>query len=121
MKTKHKYKADLLLILFFLALALILFIFISNTGKEASFAVVRINGETVAKYSLSQNGTFVLNNGTNILQIQDGFAYISEAKCPDKLCVKQGKVHSSGQCLTCLPNKLTVTMEGGESPTDFVL
>lgn len=110
---------DLLLIAFFVILALIAFLVVSRTEMPASYAIVRINGEVAGKFSLQENGTYVLNSGTNILEIKDGYAYLTDAQCPDKLCVKQGRVHSTGQCITCLPNKLTVTMEGGESQVDF--
>ena len=39
---------------------------------------------------------------------------MSEANCPDHICVRQGKIHYTGQVITCLPNRLTVTIEGGE-------
>ena len=74
-----------------------------------------MNGVETERHSLAVDGTFSLNGGTNILVIQDGQAWLSEADCPDLLCVKQGKIHYTGQVITCLPNRLTVTVEGGES------
>lgn len=89
---------------------------ILNIGREeGGVAVVRVNGEEVERHSLSVDGTFSLNGGSNILVIADGQAWLSEADCPDLLCVKQGKIHYTGQVITCLPNRLTVTVEGGES------
>lgn len=116
---KQQTKADLILTATLLITALILQFAVLKASRNASFAVVRVNGETVATFSLDKNGIYELNNGTNILEIKDGYARIIEADCPDKLCQKTGKIHSSGQCITCLPNKLTVTMEGGESQVDF--
>jgi len=52
--------------------------------------------------------------GYNLLVIEDGCAYISEADCPDGLCMKQGRIDKDGQALICLPHKLTVRIEGGE-------
>ena len=40
---------------------------------------------------------------------------LTEANCPDLLCVRQGKIRYTGQSIICLPNRLTVTVEGGES------
>ena len=51
-----------------------------------------------------------------MLTVEDGAASVTEADCPDKICVEQGRVRYTGQCITCLPNKLTVTLEGGEAP-----
>ena len=78
---------------------------------------VRVNGEKIAEYSLAKNGIYDLNNGTNILCIEDGKAWLIDADCPDKLCVKYGKISKDGQTITCLPNKLTVVVIG---ESDFV-
>ena len=44
--------------------------------------------------------------------VQDGEIWCSEASCPDKLCVKQGKKHLSTDTIVCLPNKMVVTVTG---------
>ena len=50
----------------------------------------------------------------NILRIRDGKAEITEASCPDKICVKHRPVHGQGESLVCLPNRLVVEIENGE-------
>lgn len=103
------------IIAFFLLLSGVLYLTVSGGHEAGAYCVVRVDGEELCRYSLSENGIYELNGGTNILTIENGYAYLSYADCPDKLCVKQGKIHYDGQCITCLPNKLTVTVEGGES------
>jgi hypothetical protein len=71
-----------------------------------------VDGDQVAKYSLSVDGEYELNGGTNVLRIKDGKAYLTSASCPDHLCVKQGKIDQTGETITCLPNRLTVTVYG---------
>ena len=110
-----KLRADLILIAALLALAGILFLALNHGRQEGGVAVVRVDGVEVERHSLSLNGTFPLNGGSNILVIRDGQAWLSEANCPDHICVKQGRIHYTGQVITCLPNRLTVTVEGGES------
>jgi len=112
MKMKKRFW-DILLIGGCLLLAALLFL-PSVLGREAGAGViVRVDGEETARYGLYDNGTYPLNGGTNTLVIQDGEAWLSHANCPDELCVKQGKVRLDGQVITCLPNKLTVTVYGG--------
>lgn len=94
--------------------ALLLWLHLGQT--PGAWAVVRVDGREVARYSLSQDGVYTLNGGTNVLTIRNGSAAVTEADCPDKVCVDQGRVHYTGQCITCLPNKLTVTIEGGGEP-----
>ena len=110
----NKKRADLILVVALLLLAGILYLTMNANRQEGGVAVVRVNGVETERYSLLQNGSFPLNGGSNILVIEDGYAWMSEANCPDHICVRQGKIHYTGQVITCLPNRLTVTIEGGE-------
>lgn len=107
-------KQDFILIGTIVAISLVLLLAVNLTQEEGAGVVVKIDGKEVAKYPLSIDGTYTLNGGTNILVIKDGFAYLSEADCPDHLCVEQGKISKTGQVITCLPNKLTVSVYGAE-------
>ena len=103
-------KRDFILIGAILAVILIVFAVMQLTKEAGAYVVVRVDGREVAKYSLSENGEYELNGGTNILRIEDGKAYLTDADCPDHLCVNQGKISKSGETITCLPNRLTVTV-----------
>ncbi|MFR3753623.1 MAG: NusG domain II-containing protein [Enterocloster sp.] len=46
-----------------------------------------------------------LGGGTNHLIVKDGEIWCSEASCPDKVCVHQGKKHLSSDTIVCLPNQ----------------
>ena len=106
---------DLILILALLLLAGGLYLALNLGRREGGVVVVRVDGVETERHSLAVDGTFPLNGGSNILVIENGSAWLTDANCPDLLCVKQGKVHYTGQVITCLPNRLTVTVEGGES------
>ena len=107
-------KKDFILIGAIVAVALVLLCCVKLTQQEGAGVIVKIDGQEVGTYSLSVNGTYSLNGGTNILVIENGYAYLKDANCPDHLCVKQGKISKTGQVITCLPNKLTVTVYGAE-------
>ena len=112
---RKKLIRDLVLAGSLLLAAVILLLVINGSRESGGVAVVRVDGVETERLPLSVNGTFPLNGGSNILIIQDRQAWMSEANCPDLICVRQGKIHYSGQVITCLPNRLTVTIEGGES------
>lgn len=114
-----KLPADVLLIAAMLLLAGVLYLIFVMNGTAAEGVVVRIDGEDVARYSLYANGEYPLNGGSNILVIENGYAWLREANCPDSLCVKQGKISRTGQVITCLPNRLTVTVYGGEQEVEL--
>lgn len=73
--------------------------------------IVSVNGETVSKYSLSEDGKYLItgyNGGENILLIENGKASIVDADCPDGLCVKQKAISSQNETICCLPNRVIV-------------
>ncbi len=118
-----KYTRDLILVGILLLAALLLFVLMrekqtKETGTGA-VAVVTVDGEEFGRYSLNENGTFLLNGGSNTLVIENGEAWVSEANCPDKVCMGMGKISRNGEFIACLPNRLIVIVEGGEqSPFD---
>ena len=113
-------KRDIILILSVLIVAAALFLVVEMTKKDGAGVVIKVDGKEIAEYSLSENATHELNGGTNILVIENGKAYLSDANCPDKLCVHQGKISRTGEVITCLPNKLTVTVFGAEESLDLI-
>jgi len=94
-------------------------LFMSNR-ESGQWAVVHVDTVETARYDLSIDGVYELNGGTNVLVIENRQAYVSEADCPDKLCVNQGRIRGSGQMIVCLPNRVTVTIEGVSSGVDIV-
>lgn len=114
-------KKDFILIGAIVVVIAIAILVLTLTKKDGDHVVVRVDGKEVAKYSLSQDGEYPLNGGTNVLRIENGKAYLVSANCPDHLCVKQGKIDQSGETITCLPNRLTVTVYSvAESEVELV-
>ena len=107
---------DIIVIVGILVAAVGAFLFVELTKEAGAEVVVKIDGEEVVRYSLAIDGEYELNNGTNILCISDGKAYLIDATCPDHLCIQFGKIYREGETITCLPNKLTITVVGGEQP-----
>ena len=84
-----------------------------NHRQPAVMAEVNVDGQVVASYDLHQNLETTIqgyNGGTNHLVIQDGFLWIDEATCSDKVCIHQGKITMNGELVVCLPNRLIVTI-----------
>ena len=104
--------ADIILIAAVLIIALSVFLFVELSRKEGAFVRVSVNGERVAEYSLSVDGEYSLNGGTNILVIENGEAYIKWADCPRQICVKDGKISHTGERITCLENRVVVEVFG---------
>ncbi len=101
---------DIILIVGLLLISLVSLLAIFFFREQGDLIEIKIDGNVVAEYSLYENGEYSLNGGSNILVIENGEAYLSYADCPDKTCVKTGKISYSGQSIICLPNRLTVTV-----------
>lgn len=120
-QTKKVPKADIIVISVILLGALLFLLFSLLGKKPGTLVVVEVSGIAVGEYSLSEDGIYILNGGTNTLVIENGEAYLSDANCPDHVCVKTGKIKYVGQTIICLPNRLSVTIKGdGEGGVDLV-
>lgn len=114
-------KNDVILIAVLLVVALLtaggMRIWQMNNTKNSANVVVTIDGEVYGTYPLSEDRTerIELPDGSyNILVISDGYADVTEASCPDQICVKHNHIRYSKESIVCLPNKVVVTVEGGE-------
>lgn len=103
---------DAILVIALLLLGACVLLFVLLTRERGAAVVVTIDGEEVARYALSDEGEYTLEDGKNVFVIKDGGVYMSSADCPDHLCVEQGDIHYIGQSITCLPNRVHIYLEG---------
>ncbi|MBQ1870588.1 MAG: NusG domain II-containing protein [Lachnospiraceae bacterium] len=115
---------DLLLIAGAILIALIALIICNQYKKrttENAYVVIEINGEEIGRYSLNENRELELetyNGGSNIVVIKDNEVTVTEASCPDKICVNHKAIKYNGETIICLPNRMTVTIESTGEKTD---
>ena len=57
-------------------------------------------------------------SGTNTVQVERGRICVSEADCPDQVCVNRGWISDSTVPIICLPHKLMIEIVGGEGALD---
>ena len=90
--------------------------------QDGGAVIVEQNGQETARYALSEDRSVRIEGegGYNLLVIEGGEVYLSEADCPTQLCVKTGKIRYAGQSIVCLPHKLAVRITGGASGLDAV-
>lgn len=117
MAQKSIMKNDFILMAVLLATVLVISAFIYFINRDYSKLTVEIsvNGETVYTFPLGEGSEYnmemQLDTG-NYLVIENGFVYLSDADCPDRLCVKQGKISKAGQSIICLPHRLVIKITG---------
>ena len=90
--------------------------------QDGGTVIVEQNGQESARYALREDRTVRIEGGGgyNLLVIEGGEVYLSEADCPTQLCMKTGKIRYAGQSIVCLPHKLAVRITGGASGLDAV-
>ena len=107
--------ADLILVGGLLVVAAVLFFFLHSRPNDGRAVEVQVDGATVATLPLDIDTTFVINGadgGHNTLVIADGKASVTEATCPDGVCVRHRAIERAGQSIICLPNKVVVRVVG---------
>ena len=119
--SRKKLLRDIILIVAVLSAGVVLLIVTGSRGKAGSYVVVMVRNNETARYSLSTDGIYTINGGTNTIEIKDGKVRMTEAECPNHLCVRQGWISFSGQSIVCLPNELSVTITGADDAADFIL
>ena len=123
---KGRLRNDLILIgaLVFAALIFLGIFLLKSEGGD--WAVVTLDGREVARYSLSEEGEYPIISGENgehrnQLVIKDGKASVTEANCPDGICVSHRAISRTGETIVCLPHKLVIHIETDkESELDMV-
>lgn len=84
--------------------------------RHGHYGTIRItvNGEEYGTYSLAKDQVIKIGD-TNVCEIKNGKVHMTEADCPDHLCMKQKAVDSTGGTIVCLPNKVVIEGEKGDS------
>ena len=121
-------KNDIVLIAALLLIAVLAYVGMSiyqgQITKDA-VAYVTIDGVEYGSYPLEIDVTerIELPDGSyNLLVIKDGKADVTEASCPDGICVNHRAIDKQGQSIVCLPNKVVVEIQNSEeSEIDFVV
>lgn len=107
-------KADIIILILILMAALAAFVAprLLYQGSGGMVSVYQ-DGALWQQFPLSEEQTIPLTGpwGYNLLMISDGRARITDADCPDGLCVRQRGVSRNGESIICLPHKLVVEIE----------
>ncbi len=110
----------LLLAMFLVLSVLCIGLLFTRTGGKR--VAVSVDGVETISFSLNENLVYEIdgfNGGRNVLVIEDGVAYLSEASCPDHLCMNMGKIKNVGQSIICLPNRVVVEVKGSNSDAEY--
>lgn len=89
-----------------------------RAGIDYGSITITVDGREFGTYSLGKNQTIKIGD-TNVCEIKDGKARMTDATCPDHLCTdQQGPIDSDGGLIVCLPNRVVIEGKPAESASD---
>lgn len=96
------------------------------SGSGGTTARIYSGGELVETVELSlvtEGYSFTVtgpNGGTNTVTVEPGRIRVSDADCPDRVCVHQGWIENGVVPVVCLPNGLVIEISGDGGGIDGV-
>ena len=103
--------------------AVIGLVFVRSHRETGATVQVLQGGEVTDTLSLEKNVTRRYesgNGGYNIVEVRKGKVSVTEASCPDKVCVNHGPTDQTADPIVCLPNKLVVrVLAPGDDPNQL--
>ncbi len=91
-------------------------ILLVNSANKGTMAEIKVDGKTVETISLQGDYLEKEINGVTVCR-ENGEIYVKEASCPDKVCVRSGKISKTGEGIICAPNRVAVEI-GGKNQLD---
>lgn len=81
-------------------------------GNRAAKAEIYYNSQLVQTVDLTAgvDRRFSIEQNKNVVfhVFKDGSICFEESDCPDKICIKAGKLHTIGESAACLPNGIVM-------------
>ena len=92
-------------------------------GAPSPTARITRDGVLLEEIALDQVGqpytlTLEDGSGSNTVQVEKGRIRVSEADCPDQICVNQGWISGGAVPIVCLPHRLMIEIVGGGGGLD---
>ena len=105
------------IILFSVVLLGLLGYFALNELGGGTIAVITVDGVEYDRIDLSKvtesyDIDIDTQDGHNTVHVEPGRISVTEADCPDGICVAQGAIDKGGVPIVCMPHRLVVKIEG---------
>lgn len=93
------------------------FIALKLFAPEGSVARISVDGELLQTIDLSRvTEAYDIDidtaYGHNTVHVEPGAISVTEADCPDGICVRQGKLTTAGVPIVCMPHRLVIEIYG---------
>lgn len=110
-------RADRILVAFLACLALLATpVAMAREHRASTGAVAVIVGpDGTRRIALDADGSYGVRGlrGRVVVVVENGAVRVAESSCRDQVCVRTGAISRPGQAIACIPNGVSVTVEGG--------
>lgn len=119
-------KADFIIIAVTAAAVCVLLVLLYGVnGASGAYVQIEIDGAVVETLPLDTDTVYEISTnggGENTLVIEEGFARVTEANCPDGICKDHSKIRRNCETIICLPHKVVITVvnEADDNGVDAV-
>ena len=84
---------------------------VRQSAQAASKAVIYQDSRMLESVDLDKDSLFSILNGKMQIKVKDGKIRVTQADCPQHLCVNMGWIEYSGQSIVCVPNKILIEIK----------
>jgi len=105
---------DKLLVALLAALSCLSFFWLDSASEPGEFVVISTADSGLIRKSLLENETLTVTGpvGRTKIAIQDGTVRVLDSDCPNKICRNRGAISGSRKIIVCVPNHVTITIQG---------
>ncbi|MCI1820819.1 MAG: NusG domain II-containing protein [Megasphaera sp.] len=116
-------KWDIALIIILLCMSLLpeaIFVISGTTNSAKTIAVIQVDGKEYKTIPLSEHTgtdmfTIYTKHGYNTVTVRNQTIAITDADCPDQICVNEGFISKPGATTVCLPHKVMIEVRAVDS------
>ena len=104
-------KKDFILIFIILLIVVVSFgINHFTNAKSGKQIEIYVDNELYKTYDIDDEDEIKIESeeGYNVVKIHNHGAQITEASCPDKVCIHEGFIKKPSESIVCLPNKVHI-------------
>jgi len=87
---------------------------LNAVSRPGETAVIHVENRQRFNKNLNQPETFTVAGfvSESTIEIRRNAIRVVGSGCPQELCVRQGSISQTGEIIVCVPNKLTIAIQG---------
>ncbi|MES0874024.1 NusG domain II-containing protein [Sinimarinibacterium thermocellulolyticum] len=115
-------RGDVLAIALASALVGALYAHFWQPAVAATHVELRVGGVDAGRYALNEAREIRVDGrlGPSVLKIEDGRVRFLRSPCRNQVCVHSGWLQRGGDAAACLPNRVSISLVGGDVPLDGI-